>query len=97
MVRYSTLFLGVLCLALLLALSMPAVAAEAKGTIKTVTADKSEFVMTDANAKDWTIHLKKDGKVLVNDKTDVRICWLNKRKIIGRFLTAPFHKRNLFT
>ena len=68
MARFSTLFLGVLTVALLLALSMPAVAAEAKGTIKTVTADKNEFVMTDANAKDWTIHLKKDAKVLVNDK-----------------------------
>jgi hypothetical protein len=68
MVRFSTLFLGVLSVALMLALSVPAVAAEAKGTIKTVTADKNEFVMTDANAKDWTIHLAKEGKVLINDK-----------------------------
>jgi biopolymer transport protein ExbD len=68
MVRFSTLFLGVLCVALVLAFSMPALAAEAKGTIKTVTADKHEFVLADANAKDWTIHLNKDGKVLINDK-----------------------------
>src|SRR5260221_7297890 len=68
MVRFSTLFLGVLSVAVLLALSGPAAAAEAKGTIKTVTADKNEFVMTDANAKDWTIHLNKDAKVFVNDK-----------------------------
>ena len=68
MIRFSTLFIGALTLVLLLALSLPAVAAEAKGTIKTVTADKSEFVLTDANAKDWTIHLNKDGKVFINDK-----------------------------
>jgi hypothetical protein len=68
MVRFSTLFLAVLSVAVVLALSSPAVAAEAKGTIKTVTADKHEFVMTDANAKDWTMHVTKDAKVFVNDK-----------------------------
>jgi biopolymer transport protein ExbD len=68
MVRFSTLFLGVLCVALVLAIAAPVLAAEAKGTIKTVTADKSEFVLTDANAKDWTINLNKDGKVFINDK-----------------------------
>ena len=34
----------------------------------TVNADKNEFVMTDANQKDHTIHLNKDGKVFINDK-----------------------------
>jgi biopolymer transport protein ExbD len=68
MVRSSTLFLVVLSMAVVLALSAPAVAAEAKGTIKTVTADKNEFVMTDANAKDWTMNVNKDAKVFVNDK-----------------------------
>jgi NAD(P)-dependent dehydrogenase (short-subunit alcohol dehydrogenase family) len=35
-------------------------------------------------------------KVLANDKTGVRIVWLTRRKSIGRFLTAPLRKRNLF-
>ncbi len=35
-------------------------------------------------------------KVLANDKTGVRIVWLTRRKSIGRFLTAPFCKRDLF-
>ena len=35
-------------------------------------------------------------KVLANDKTGVRITWLTRRKVIGRFLAAPFGKRSLF-
>ena len=68
MVRFSKVFIGVLAAAFLLALVAPAFAAETKGTIKTVNIDKVEFVMADANAKDWTIHLNKDGKVFINDK-----------------------------
>jgi NAD(P)-dependent dehydrogenase (short-subunit alcohol dehydrogenase family) len=35
-------------------------------------------------------------RVLANDKTGVRISWLTRRKVIGRFLVAPFRKRDLF-
>ena len=35
-------------------------------------------------------------QVLANDKTGARISWLSRRKVIGRFLTAPFSKRNVF-
>jgi len=35
-------------------------------------------------------------QVLANDKTGVCITWLTRRKVIGRFLAAPFGKRNLF-
>jgi NAD(P)-dependent dehydrogenase (short-subunit alcohol dehydrogenase family) len=34
-------------------------------------------------------------KVLANNKTGVRFTWLTRRKVIGRFLSAPFRKRNL--
>lgn len=68
MFRFSTLCVGVLALALTLVLAQPTLAAEAKGTVKTINADKHEFVMADANAKDWTIHLDKDSKVFINDK-----------------------------
>ncbi|TEU16245.1 MAG: SDR family oxidoreductase [Anaerolineales bacterium] len=34
-------------------------------------------------------------KVLANDKTGVRFTWLTRRKVIARFLAAPFRKRNL--
>jgi NAD(P)-dependent dehydrogenase (short-subunit alcohol dehydrogenase family) len=35
-------------------------------------------------------------KVLTNEKNGTRIKWLTRRRTIGRFLAAPFHKRDLF-
>ncbi len=35
-------------------------------------------------------------QILDNDKTGVRIKWLTRGKIIARFMTAPFRKRDLF-
>ena len=35
-------------------------------------------------------------KVLTNDKTGVRFTWLTRGKVIGRFLAAPFRKRDVF-
>jgi hypothetical protein len=35
-------------------------------------------------------------KVLANDKNGVRFTWLTRGKVIGRFLTALFHKRDVF-
>lgn len=35
-------------------------------------------------------------KVLANTRTGVRITWLTRRKVMGRFLAAPFRRRDLF-
>jgi NAD(P)-dependent dehydrogenase (short-subunit alcohol dehydrogenase family) len=35
-------------------------------------------------------------QVLTNEKNGACISWLSRRKVIGRFLMAPFRKRNLF-
>jgi hypothetical protein len=35
-------------------------------------------------------------QVLANDKTGVRITWLTRGKVIGRFLAAPFRQRDVF-
>ena len=35
-------------------------------------------------------------RVLDNDRTGVRIKWLTRGKIMGRFIAAPFRKRDLF-
>lgn len=35
-------------------------------------------------------------QVLANEKPGARITWLTRRKLIGRFLVAPFNRRNLF-
>jgi hypothetical protein len=66
--RLPRALVGLLALGLLLGLAMPALAAEAAGKIKSVDADKNQFVMTDANQKSWTFNHNKDGKVLINDK-----------------------------
>ena len=66
--RLPMFFLGVLALVVLLGLTMPLLAADAKGKIASVAADKNEFVMTDKDGKNWTFQLNKDGKVFVNDK-----------------------------
>jgi len=66
--RLATHFAGILVLALLLGLALPALADEARGKVKTVHGDKNEFVLTDAAGKDMTIQLRKDGKVFINDK-----------------------------
>lgn len=34
-------------------------------------------------------------QILANDKNGVRIAWLTRRKMIGRFLKAPFTKREI--
>src|SRR5581483_7323753 len=61
----------VLCgLALLLAFAAPVMASDTtKGTIKSVSANHKEFVMTDENGKDWTFRASDNLNVRVDDKT----------------------------
>ena len=68
MIRLPKWTLAVLALAFIFGLTASALAEEAKGTIKTVTADKNEFVLTDNLAKDQTFHLDAKAKVIINDK-----------------------------
>ena len=68
MTRILRRFAPVLALAFVFALVTAAYAADAKGKIKTVTADKSQFVMTDDTGKSWTITAATDAKVRLNDK-----------------------------
>lgn len=82
-------FVMVLALALIAGLTAPALAADtAKGKIKTVTADKEEFVLTDTNGKDLTFHMDDSGKILVNDKAGK----LNDLKIDDE-VTVTFKKQ----
>jgi hypothetical protein len=61
-------FAPVLALVAVFSLATTAWAIDAKGKVKTVAADKNEFVMTDADGKDWTITASKDCKIQVNAK-----------------------------
>jgi hypothetical protein len=68
MIRLSSVFMGLLVLALLVGFAGPALAADASGKIKTVEADKGQFVMADVNNKNWTIQLGTNAKIFLNDK-----------------------------
>jgi hypothetical protein len=61
-------FAPVFALLAVFALASSAFAAEAKGKIKTVTADKNEIVVNDADGKAMTFTAARDCKVTVNDK-----------------------------
>src|SRR5262249_20783996 len=68
MIRLPKWFLVFVAVALLLGLASPALAAEVKGKIKSISADKNEFVLTDNDGKDMTFQLDDDAKVRLNDK-----------------------------
>jgi hypothetical protein len=61
-------FAPVFALLAVFALASSALAADAKGKIKTVTADKNEIVVTDSDGKAMTFTAARDCKVTVNDK-----------------------------
>jgi Cu/Ag efflux protein CusF len=72
MVRLPKWFVVVLALALLVAFTAPAFADVTHGKIKSVAADKKEFVFTDKDGKDWTFQLTDDARIRISDK-DVKL------------------------
>jgi biopolymer transport protein ExbD len=67
-IRFLRGIAPVLALVAVFTLTSAAIGAEAKGKIKSVAADKNEFVMTDDTGKSWTIMVARDGKVQLNAK-----------------------------
>jgi hypothetical protein len=67
-IRILRRFAPVLALLAVFTLASAALAIDAKGKVKTVTADKNEFVMNDDTGKSWTIMVAKDAKVQLNGK-----------------------------
>jgi Cu/Ag efflux protein CusF len=65
--RIATLVLGVMVVALLLGFASVAMADEAKGTIKSVDADKGTVTVT-VDGKDMTCMVAKDCKITVAGK-----------------------------
>ncbi len=68
MFRLSNVLFGLVTLVLLFALAAPALAADTEGKLKSVAADKNEFVLTDAAAKNWLFLCEKECKIFINDK-----------------------------
>jgi hypothetical protein len=65
--RAHPVFVVVVALACTCAWARPAIAADAKGKIKSVSPERFEIVMVDDAAKTWTVIGAKDCKVKVND------------------------------
>src|ERR1700730_9529944 len=68
MIRLPKWLLIVLAMTLLLAVAAPVLADEVKGKIKSITADKREFTVTDNDGKNHEFVLIEDGQVKVRDK-----------------------------
>jgi Cu/Ag efflux protein CusF len=68
MIRMPKWFLMVLAMTLLVAIAAPVLADEVKGKIKSITADKREFSVTDNDGKTHELVLIEDGKVKLGDK-----------------------------
>jgi Cu/Ag efflux protein CusF len=68
MIRVPKMWFGLLALVFVLGLTATALAADAKGKIKSVEPDKHQFVFTDSAGKNLTMTTAKDAKVLINDK-----------------------------
>jgi uncharacterized surface anchored protein len=65
--RGRPVFVVAFVLAIACACALPAVAADAKGKIKSVTAERSEIMMVDDASKTWTVIAAKDCKIKIND------------------------------
>ncbi len=69
--RTANVLVAMLALVLFVGFAMPLLAAnedKTEGTIKSITVNKSEFVLTDNDNKNWTMYLDTKAKVFINDK-----------------------------
>jgi hypothetical protein len=88
MVRLPKWLAVAFALVILAAFVTPVLADEAKGKIKSVSADKKEFVFTDKDNKDWTFTVADDAKIKLADK-DVKLADLKA----GAEATVVYEKK----
>jgi hypothetical protein len=88
MVRLPKLLAVAGALVVLALVASPVFADETKGKIKSVSADKKEFVFTDNNNKDWTFTVADDAKIKLADK-DVKLSDLKA----GEMATVVYEKK----
>ena len=77
MIRLPKWLMALLGIAILLALTSPALALEAKGKIKKISADQKELTVTDQDGKDLEFVMDDDAKIQLNDK-DTKLKELKK-------------------
>jgi hypothetical protein len=88
MVQMPKWFVALVALVILVGLATPVMADEAKGKIKSVTADKMTFVATDKDGKDWTFQMADGGKVTLADK-EIKL----KELKVGDEVTITYEKK----
>jgi Cu/Ag efflux protein CusF len=89
MIRLPKWLLVMFAVAVLVALATPVLAEEAKGKIKSISADKKQFVVTDNNGKDLEFTLTDEGKVTLADK-DIKLNELKE----GDQVTITYEKKD---
>jgi Cu/Ag efflux protein CusF len=89
MIRLPNWLVMVLALALLVSLTTPALAAEAMGKIKSVTADKHGLVVTDNDGKNWNFQMNEDAEIRLADK-DIKLADLK----VGDEVTVTYERKN---
>jgi hypothetical protein len=89
MIRLPKWLLVMFAVAVLVALATPVLAEEAKGKIKSVSADKKQFVVTDNGGKDLEFTLTDEGKVMLGDK-DIKLNELKE----GDQVTITYEKKD---
>jgi Cu/Ag efflux protein CusF len=88
MIRLPKWLMAVLGIAILLALTSPALALEAKGKIKKISVDQKEITVTDQDGKDLEFVMDDDAKIQLNDK-DTKLKELKK----GDEITVTYEKK----
>jgi Cu/Ag efflux protein CusF len=73
MIRLPKWLLVMLALAVIISIAAPAMADTTKGKIKSVSADKNEFVFTDKDAKDWTFQVADNVKIATADNPAAKL------------------------
>jgi len=88
MIRLPKWLMALLGIAILLVLTSPALALEAKGKIKKISADQKELIVTDQDGKDLEFVIDDDAKIQLNDK-DTKLKELKK----GDEITVTYEKK----
>jgi len=88
MIRLPKCLVALLGIAIILSLTSSAMALEAKGKIKKISADQKELTVTDQDGKDLEFVLEDDAKIQLNDK-DTKLKELKK----GDEITVTYEKK----
>jgi Cu/Ag efflux protein CusF len=90
MIRLPKWLIALLGIAILLGVTSPAMALEAKGKITKISADQKELTVTDENGKKLEFVMDDDAKIQLNDK-DTKLKELKK----GDEVTVTYEKKGL--